>query len=349
MRSNTRLSVVTGGAGFIGSHVVRLLAARGERVRVLDLEEPAYKFDGIEFVRGSICDPVTVRAACAGADWVFHLAADPNLWAADKSSFGRVNLDGTRIVLEEAHAAGAERIVYCSTESILLGKQERTDAAFGGELAHLTPDDMPGPYTRSKLLADRVAFAAARAGAPVVIVNPTLPLGPGDRKLTPPTRMLLRFLNCRTPVFLDFAMNMVDVRHAAFGHILAAERGNPGERYILAGANITLGELLAMLGEITGCRMPRWRLPQQIVLAISHACELVADHITHRPPMAPLEGSRLAREPMVFHSTKSRDVLGMPETNLRRALEDAVCWMHQRGLVRRAMPKLMTAELQPTR
>ena len=349
MTANSRLSLVTGGAGFIGSHVVRLLAARGERVRVLDLEEPAHKFEGVELIRGSICNRSTVRDACTGADWVFHLAADPNLWAADKSSFGRVNLDGTRIVLDEAQAAGAERIVYCSTESILLGKHERTDAAFDGELAHLAPEDMPGPYTRSKLLADREAFAAARAGAPVVIVNPTLPLGPGDRKLTPPTRMLLRFLNCRTPVFLDFAMNMVDVRHAAFGHILAAERGRPGERYILAGSNVMLSELLAMLGEITGCRMPRWRLPFGLVLAISHACELVADHITHHEPIAPLDGVRLAREPMVFHATKARDALGMPETNLRRTLADAVCWMHQRGLVHRAMPKLMTVELQPTR
>jgi dihydroflavonol-4-reductase len=348
VKANTRLSLVTGGAGFIGSHIVRLLAARGERVRVLDLERPAQRFDGVEALCGSICDRATVRTACDGVDRVFHLAANPNLWAADKSSFARVNLDGTRTVLEEAHAARAERIVYCSTESILLGKDERTDAAFDGELSHLAPGDMPGPYTRSKLLADREAFAAAKAGVPVVIVNPTLPLGPGDRKLTPPTRMLLRFLNCRSPLYLDFAMNMVDVRHAAFGHILAADRGKPGERYILAGANVTLGELLAMLNDITGCTMPRWKLPHGVVLAISHACEFVADHVTHRPPMAPLEGARLARAPMVFHATKARDALGMPETNLRRALADAVCWMQQRGLVRRPMPKLAAAQLQPT-
>ena len=348
MTPNTRLSVVTGGAGFIGSHLVRLLAARGERVRILDLEEPAQKFDGVEVVRGSICDRSTVRAACDGAEWVFHLAADANLWAPDKSSFNRVNLDGTRIVLEEAHAAGAERIVYCSTESILLGRGERTDTAFDGDLGHLAPDEMPGPYTRSKLLAEREAFAAARAGMPVVIVNPTFPLGPGDRKLTPPTRMLLRFLNCRSPVYFDFAMNIVDVRHAAFAHILAAERGKPGERYILAGANVTLCDLLAMLNDITGCTMPRWKLPYVVVLAISHVCEFVADYVTHRPPMAPLDGVRLARDPMVFHATKARDALGMPETDLQRALADAVRWMQQRGLVRRPLPKLVTAELPTT-
>jgi len=345
--SRARLSLVTGGAGFIGSHVVRILAARGERVRVLDLDEPAQSFDGVEAVQGSICDRATVRAAVDGAEWVFHLAANPDLWARDKSSFARTNFEGTKTVLEEAATAGASRIVHCSTESILMRPRGEDEAALDGELTHLTPEDMPGPYMRSKFLAEREAFAAARAGAPVVIVNPTLPVGPGDRRLTPPTRMLLGFLNGGFPAYLDFAMNMVDVRHAAFGHILAAERGRIGQRYILGGVNLTLSALIAMLAEITGRRMPRMRMPYGPALGFAMVAEFLADHITHRSPVAPLAGVRLARAPMVFDSTKAHDELGMPETNLRRALIDSVTWLQSRGLVRRRLPKLCAQGMEP--
>ena len=341
-----RLSLVTGGSGFIGGHLVRMLAARGERVRILDIHPPAQKLDGVSWIEGSICDAKSVREALEGAERLFHLAANPNLWARDKSTFRQVNLEGTRIVLDEAGRAGTPRIIYCSTESILKSWRRNSATPIANGDFDLGPDDMPGPYTISKLLAEREAIAAAARGLPVIIVNPTVPMGPGDRLLSPPTRMLLNFLNGETPAYLDCAFNVVDVRHAAFAHILAAERGRIGERYILGGVNVRLGDLLVTLGEVTGLRMPRYKVPYGIALAVATVSEFIADRVTHRPPVAPLAGVRLARTPMLFDSSKAQLKLGMPETNLRRTLAEAVAWLVERGLVRRSVPNLAAMQLE---
>jgi dihydroflavonol-4-reductase len=284
-----------------------------------------------------------VRRAVAGAACVFHLAGNPNLWDRDKSSFLAVNTEGTRNVIEAAERAGVERIVHTSTESILKSVRRDAPVPITGVEAALDPADMPGPDAGSKLLGERVAMEAAGSGVPVVVVNPTMPLGPGDRRLTPPTRMLLGFLNGETPAYLDCVFNVVDVRHAALGHILAAEKGRIGERYVLGGANVSMSELLAELGRITELAMPRFRVPYAAAYAFAAICEIVADRVTQSPPVAPLTGVRLARTPMIFDSSRAHDELGLPVTSLLHTLTDAIVWLAEQGHVRRALPRRFAA------
>lgn len=332
--------LVTGGNGFIGEHLVRMLVAAGatgatgEAVRVLDIAPPAPDAPAAEYIEGSILDPETVARAMTGVRRVWHLAANPDLWAPRKASFMDVNLTGTRNVLAAAAAAGVERLVHTSTESILKGRSGG-DGRPRDETVEMSGADMPGPYCRSKFLAEQAALAAARDGLPVIVVNPTLPVGPGDRRLTPPTRMLLRFLNGAGPAYMDFSFNMIDVRDVARGHILAMERGVPGERYILGNENLRCSELLALLHDITGLSMPGLRVPGAVALVWAAVSELVADHITHRPPAAPLTGVRLARTPMIFDCSRAVRELGLPQTPLRRALVDAIAWFDETGLLLR--------------
>lgn len=338
------LSVVTGGAGFIGQHLVKLLLAEGHRVRVLDLNPSPGLDRRAEFHQGSILNTRLVREVFAGADYIFHLAADPNLWARDKRSFGHTNFEGTRIVLEEAGQAGARRIVHCSTESILKGI--RDEGGVVDERVSRTVDDMPGPYCRSKFLAERAAFDAAARGLPVVIVNPTLPIGPGDHRITPPTRMILDFLNGVHPAYLDFDMNLVDVRDAAQGHWLAALRGVPGERYILGGENLSLGRMLEALHDLTGLPMPRTKIPYALAYAVGLVSEFVADWITRKPPKATLTGVRLAGTAMHFDGSRARRELGLAPRPAREALAEAVAWLQREGRVHRTLHRQPLAMLQ---
>jgi dihydroflavonol-4-reductase len=204
----------------------------------------------------------------------------------------------------------------------------------------LTLDDMPGPYCRSKFLAEEAAREAASGGLPVVIVNPTMPVGPGDHLLTPPSRMILGFLNGETPAYLDCEFNIVDARDVAAGQILAAEKGRVGERYILGNINLGLGELLDKLHRMTGLSMPRMRVPYALALASAVVSEGMAA-VTHRPPMAPLTGVRLARTSMAFDSSKARSELGWSCRPLEQSLRDAIDWMSGRGLLRRPLALAM--------
>jgi dihydroflavonol-4-reductase len=332
------VSVVTGGAGFIGHHLVRLLLDRGHQVRVVDIAHSPSLDRRAELLQGSILDQALIRRAFAGADFLFHLAANPNLWAADKDTFRRTNFEGTRAVLEAAARAQLHRIVYCSTESILKGVRDRDRRPANEDIAR-TVDDMPGPYCRSKFLAEREAFDAARRGMPVVVVNPTLPIGPGDHRVTPPTRMLLDFLNGENPAYLDFEMNMIDVRDAALGHLLAAERGEIGKRYILGGENLCLSQVLAILSELTGLRMPRTRIPYPLALTVAAISEFVADNFTRRPPKASLTGVRLAGTTMTFDSTRATRELGLHPRPAASALAAAVAWLQADGRVHRSLPR----------
>jgi dihydroflavonol-4-reductase len=329
--------LVTGGCGFIGSHLVQLLVARGVDVNVLDRAAPIEPHQGANYTLGDVCDRALVRRLAAGVDQVFHLAADPNLWLADKSNFHAVNYHGTVVVLEEAARAGARVIVHTSTESILKGAR-RGNGRSADEAISRSLADMPGPYCRSKFLAEQAALTAAAAGCPVVVVNPTLPVGPGDHRLTPPTRMLLDFLNGTNPAYLDFHMNLIDVRDAALGHVLAAERGRPGERYILGGENLRLGEVLERLGQLSGLRMPRLKVPYALALAVAAVSEFIADHVTHRAPRASLTGVRIAGAAMHFDCSKSARELGLHPRPIAAALAEAVVWMAARGLIERPLP-----------
>jgi dihydroflavonol-4-reductase len=334
--SPARSALVTGGCGFIGRHLTTLLAMRGYRVRVLDLQDWPDAPEGVELRRGSILDSATVAQAMEGMDTVFHLAANPNLWAPDPRIFHAVNYEGTCRVLEAAMKAQVSRFVYTSTESILKNIHARggTRGALIDESVELSIDDVWGAYCRSKFLAETAARKAAQSGAPVVIVNPTMPVGPGDGLLTPPTKMLLGFLNGATPAYLNCEFNLVDARDVALGHLLAAEKGRVGERYILGGENMLLGHVLEMLREITGLPIARWRVPYSLAYFAGLVSEGIS-RLTHRPPVAPLTGVVLARSSMAFDSRKALRELGWQCRPLRQSLLDAILDLQSRGLLRR--------------
>ncbi|NES70103.1 MAG: NAD-dependent epimerase/dehydratase family protein [Okeania sp. SIO2D1] len=325
--------LVTGGLGFIGHHVVNLLRGRGDEVRILDLATPEKPVEGIEYITGSILDQTLVKRSMCGVDIVFHLAAKAGLWSANKKDFITVNQLGTREVMKAALEGGVSRVVHTSTESILKSYRRRSEANLVNESVKLTLEDMPGPYCQSKFLAEQEAFAAAAQGLPVVIVNPTVPIGPGDINLTPPSRMILGFLNGKYPAFLESTLNLVDARDVAMGHLLAGQKGKVGERYILGNTNLPLGELLAILEELTNLPMPRRTIPYWLALAVSIVQEAIADNFTHKRPSAPLTGVRLARSPMLFDNTKAQQELGLNFRPIRESLRDAIAWYTKQGLL----------------
>ena len=326
--------LVTGGAGFIGRHLVRQLSESGRRIRVLDPELNGTLFGpGVEAVAGSVLDRETVARLMDGVEQVFHLAANTHLWLPDKSSFRTVNTDGTRVVLDAAARAGVDRIVVTSTEIILRGWQNASATPVSE--AEPTPrlEDMAGPYCQSKYLADQMAREAARDGLPVVIVYPTVPVGPGDSNLTAPTQMIVDLIQGRLPGYLDGMINFVPVEDVARGHILAAEMGRPGDRFILGGEDMRVRQLMALVATVAGCRTPTLRVPYWAALASAATMELVSDTVTGRPPMAPVAGVRLAKHDRPIDSSKARTVLGWQPGSVDDAVERAVDWLYRHGLI----------------
>jgi dihydroflavonol-4-reductase len=321
------IDLVTGGCGFIGRHLVVALRTGGASVRVLDLA-PADELDA-EFVAGSILDTQRLDAAMKGVRHVYHLAGIAKLWSRDRADYDRINAEGTTMVLRAATAHRVERVVHCSTEAILLPK--RGGGALIDETAQPVLADMPGPYTRSKLKAEQAVAAAVQGGLDALVVNPTVPIGPGDRNLTPPAAMLSMFLNGQSPAYLDCVLNLVDVRDVAAGMVLAAGRGRVGERYILGGDNVALRDLLAMLERISARPMPRRAVPPWLALASAAVTELIADYVTRRTPAATREGVRLALRSGPFDSRKARDELGYATRALQETLADAVNWLSTAG------------------
>ena len=295
-------------------------------MRVLDLDVGAPLPEGAERVVGSAADRETLRRAMAGAKRVFHAAGNPRLWARRHADFLAANLHTTEAVLDEAARAGVARIVFVSTAAIHFAPPR------GGAAPGLA--DMPGGYTRSKFLAERAALDAAANGLPVTIVNPCLPMGAGDRNLTPPTRMLLDFVNGATPAFLDFELRIVDVGDLAEACVRAAERGAPGERYFLGGPPLRLSELLAMAERITGLAMPRRRVPYALAFAAA-ACSELAARIAGREPRAPLEGVRLARRPSAPGALRTAADLGLALRPVEETLAEALAWLADEGLAKR--------------
>lgn len=253
---SNRLTVVTGGAGFIGSHLVSMLVESGHQVRVVERPgaEVRHLPASVEVVFADIRERKTLVAAMTGARLVYHLAANPNLWVRDRSDFEAVNHLGTVHVLETALAAGAERVLHTSTESIL------TRANVEGtvdEDVQISEADVVGPYCLSKLRAEAAAMKLAQQGRPVVIANPTMPVGPGDRGLSPPTRLISDFCRGRLPALMDCTLNLVDVRDVAHGLMRVFERGVPGRRYLLSGENLTLAGLLTLVSNSCSVPVPR--------------------------------------------------------------------------------------------
>lgn len=313
-------ALVTGGCGFIGRHLVEALAERGDIVRVLDLTKG--RTPGVEYVRGSVEDRDAVDQALADVDRVYHLAGIPHFWRRDKDDFDRVNRRGTEVVLQAAAARRVSRVVHCSTESILLPK--RRSRAQVDETARPALADMPGPYTRSKFLAEQVALEAARGGLGVVVVNPTIPIGVGDPNMTPPTAMLALFLSGGSPFFLDCVLNLADVRDIADGIVRAGDRGLAGERYILGGDNFPMRDLLPELERKSGRRMPRRAVPAGLALAAGFIAGAVADQITRTAPVTTREAVQVALRSAPFDSTKAKRELGYAPRPVDRALTEVV-------------------------
>ena len=325
-----RRTLVTGGTGFVGANLVRELLADGDRVRVLARpggDRRALTGCEVEIVEGDLLDPASVRHAAAGMERVYHVAADYRLWAPDPSALFRANVDGTRHVLEAAARAGAARIVYTSTVGALgIPKDGRP----GDETTPVSLADMVGPYKASKFVAEEVAREIAARGAPVVIVNPSAPVGPWDVKPTPTGQMIVDFLRGKMIASLDTGLNIVHVRDVARGHILAAERGRVGERYVLGHVNLSLLEIFRALAGLTGLRAPRFRVPYAVAWLAAAGMEGVA-RLRGGAPAVPLTAVRMARKRMFFSADKAVRELGLPQTSAERALGDAVAWFVAHG------------------
>jgi dihydroflavonol-4-reductase len=328
-------SFVTGATGFVGAQVARALLATGRRVRCLVRPtSDAALLEGlsVERIAGDVTDAASVREGMSGCDEVFHCAADYRLYARDPAEIYRTNVEGTRVVLGAAETVGVPRIVYTGSVATLAARADGTPV---DERAVARLDDVIGDYKRSKLLAEREVEAAWARGAPVVVVSPSTPVGDGDVKPTPTGKIIVDFLAGRFPAYVDTGLNLIDVRDVAAGHLLAAERGRPGERYILANANMTLKELLATLALIAGRSAPRLRLPHWVPLAIAHAEAPIA-RLLRRPPRVPLDGVRMAKKTMFFDGSKAVRDLGLPQSPIEPALRRAVDWFISRGYAPRA-------------
>jgi dihydroflavonol-4-reductase len=323
--------LVTGGAGFIGTHLVRMLVEQGANVRVLERPGAAtghLPLDKVEMVHADIRDRRAVDSAVRNCREVYHLAANPNLWVQQRGSFRQVNYHGAVNVIDAALQAGARRVLHTSTESILTCA--RQNGAIGRD-QHVMLDDAVGPYCRSKLLAERHALSAARSGAPVVVVNPTLPVGPGDRGRSPPTQMILDFCRGKRHEYLDAELNLIDVRDVAVGMMLTMQRGVPGRRYLLGHENLSIREVFAALARLTGLPEPHRRVPYAVALAAAYVSEWIADVFTHRVPAATVTGVKLTQRVMHFDAGPSLAELGLQPRSVGESLQDAVQWFRQIG------------------
>ncbi len=320
------IALVTGASGFLGWHVARTLIERGVRVRALCRPASQIRELDLERIPGDLRDPASLDRAVTGCHLVFHVAADYRLWSKNPQELYDSNVEGTRNLLEAAERAGAERIVYTSTVGCI-GMSKNRD---GDEDAPVSIDQMIGHYKRSKWLAEQIALEKARAGLPVVIVNPTAPVGDHDWKPTPTGKIILDFLRGKLPAFIDTGLNFVDVRDVAIGHLLAAERGRPGQRYILGCENVTLQHILARLAAVANRPAPKWKLPYAVAYATGVLSTAWAN-LTGKPPVAPLEAVRMAHHKMFVSHAKATGELGFAPGPVNTALEHAVEWFRANG------------------
>lgn len=325
--------LVTGGAGFLGAHLVQQLLDDDQPVRVLERPEAKVDhlpLDKIELVRADIRDQPAVREAARGCRFVYHLAADANLWRRDRAEFDQVNRQGTVHVMRAALEHGAERILYTSTESILVS---RTSDGGSVENLRLQAGDMMGPYCLSKFHAEQEVFRMVDQGAPIVVASPTLPVGPGDRSMTPPTRLAVAFCRGKVRAYVDCRFNVIDARDAATGLILALRKGRTGIRYLLGAENLRLADWLQILGQAAGRRPPRGQVPYPLALAVAWCSEWWADHVSGQMPMATLTGVRLTRRNMFFDPSASLQELGLHPRPIHQAALDAVAWYRAQGWI----------------
>ena len=320
-------TLITGATGFVGWHVARKLLERGEKVRAL-ARDPAglRELDGVDPVQGDLRDPESLERAIEGCGVLYHVAADYRLWTREPAEMFRSNVEGTRRLLDAARRAGVERVVYTSTVGCIGFLAED----LGDEQTPVSLKDMAGPYKQSKWLAEQVALEFAGQGFPVVIVNPTAPVGDHDFKPTPTGKTIVDFVRGKMPAYLDTGLNIVDVRDVAQGHLQACERGRPGERYILGAENLTLQQIFATLAAAIGKPAPRIRVPYAVAYAAGVVSTLLAN-VTGKEPLAPLDGVRMARKKMWVRHDKAVRELGYSPGPASGALCRAVEWFQANG------------------
>ena len=324
-------TLVTGASGFLGSAVLRALLERGEPVRALVRPRSnRQNLDGlpVEIALGDLTDRQSLADAVRGCQAVFHVAADYRLWAADPAELYRTNVDGTRTLLEAAGEAGVARILYTSSVATL---GSRPDGEPADERTPAKLDHMIGHYKRSKYLAEQAVRELAGRGLPVVIVNPSAPIGPRDIRPTPTGRMVLEAARGHFPAYVDTGLNVVHVDDAAEGHLLAFERGRIGQRYVLGGENLPLGEILGTIAQLVGRRAPRLRLPPGLLLPLAHLAETAARLRGGREPLLTTDGLRMARKRMYFSSALAERELGFRARPALEALRDALDWYRRHG------------------
>src|SRR5262245_8705447 len=324
---------VTGASGFVGSAAAAAFRSGGYRVRVLvRASSPKTNIDSRDDVFvGDILDRASIAAAVGGARYLVHVAADYRLWAPSPDDIVRTNVEGTRIVMEEAARAGIERIVHTSSVATLGGGPDGP----ADESRPLPVSEAVGAYKRSKIMAESlVTDMVANGRLPAVIVNPSTPIGPRDVKPTPTGDIIVRAASGRVPVFVDTGLNFVHVDDVAAGHVAALERGKIGERYILGGENVTLLTLLTDIAEIVGGRPPLARVPRTAVYPIAMGAALVA-RITGRVPFVTRDGLRMSQRHMYFVDTKARRDLGYVSRPYREAVVEAIAWFAKSGYLSR--------------
>jgi len=322
--------LVTGGTGFVGAHIVRALLAKGRDVRCLvRASSRRTNLEGldVEVVEGELRDPASLARAVRSCEVVYHCAADYRLFTKDPGELRASNVEGTRHVLRAAGEAGASRVVYTSSVGALGLTHDGTPAS---ETTPVTIVGVVGNYKRSKYEAERVAEEMAAAGVPVVIVNPSTPVGDLDVKPTPTGQVIVDFLKRKMPAYVETGMNLIDVRDVAAGHLLAAEKGRTGEKYILGNRNMTLKEIFDALSRLTGIPSPRVKLPHWVPMAAA-ACDTVVSGLRGRAPRVSIESVRMSRHLMFFDAGKAVRELGLPQGPVEEALSRAVAWFRANG------------------
>jgi len=324
-------TLVTGGTGFLGSHLVRVLLERGEDVRCLvrsTSRRDNLQDLSVELVTGDLSDMDSIRKAIDGCSTVYHCAADYRLWCKNPAEMYQSNLEGSNNIMQAAFDEGVQKIVYTSTVGCL-GLAENGKPA--DEDTPVQISDMIGHYKRSKFLAEEKVRDWASRGLPVVIVNPSTPVGDLDIKPTPTGKIIVDFLRGKMFGYVDTGMNLIDVRDCAEGHVLAAERGSPGNRYILGGRNLTLKELFDALGGVTGIASPKLKVPHWVAETYARIENFWSIGVAHREPDVPLESVKLARHKMWFDPSRAIRELGLRCNPIEGALERAVAWFRDHG------------------
>ena len=325
-------TLVTGSTGFLGSSVLRELINDGREVKALIRKGTSKKnITGldVEIAYGDLRDIESIRSALNGCDILYHVAAYYSLWDRNKQLSHEINVKGTRNILRAAKEKDLKKIVYTSTVGCIGLNEDRTPAT---ENTFFNKNTLSNDYKKSKYQAEQVALEFARGGLPVVIVNPSTPVGPRDIKPTPTGKIILDFMNRDMPAYIDTGLNLIDVKDCARGHILAELKGIPGERYILGNQNMTLLEILITLEKITGLKAPRIKMPFWVALSAGWACEMVANHLTGKPPSIPLAGVKMAKYFMYFDSSKAVRELGLPQNSVEHALNNAVLWFQKNSI-----------------